>query len=606
MTTSSSTTSSIPQRSEIETKYTWNLADIYAGDDAWEADFKCGREIIRSASKYVGHLAESVQTLFECLEARTELGRIVFDLYQYAYLNKDLDNRVSKYQAMTERAAMLSSEAGAAFSFVEPELLALNEQELLAMERQFPKQGHYDFYFKDLIRSKAHIRSSEVEELLAQSSMMARGSDSIFSMLDDADLTFPSINDESGKEVKLTRQRYAKLLESSSQRVRRDANDAFHSSYKAHVNTIGATLSSSINKDLFYTKARRYETCLHRALDGGNIPLSVYRSLLDTTEGNLTGLHKYVEARKRILGLEYIYPFDMYCPLFPDQNVVTPYGEAVKNTLEAVRPLGEKYRTTMANGFGARWVDVFETEGKGGGAYNYGNYDSHPFVLMNYNDTVDNMFTLAHEMGHAMHSHLANSSQPRPKAQYSIFVAEVASTLNEGLLLEYLLGKTSDKRAKLDLLNRYLDNTMGTFFHQVLYARFELEIHKIVENGGAVSPEIMSEMWEKLTRKFYGSAMTIDEQAKFKWSRIPHFYNMYYVYQYATSYAASQAILAKFLAGENGIIEKYLTMLSNGGADYPVEQLKICGIDMTSPEPVLATLKQFQAKVEEMDRLTRE
>jgi len=606
MTTSSSTTSSIPQRSEIETKYTWNLADIYASDDAWEADFKRGREIIASASKYVGHLGESVQTLFECLEARTELGRIGFNLYQYAYLNKDLDNRVSKYQAMTERAAMLSSEAGAAFSFVEPELLAISEHLLLGMEKQFPKQGHYDFYVKDLIRSKAHVRSSEVEELLAQSSMMARGSDSIFSMLDDADLTFPSITDESGNEIKLTRQRYAKLLESSSQRVRRDANDAFHSSYKAHVNTIGATLSSSINKDVFYTKARHYESCLHRALDGGNIPLTVYHSLLDTTEANLAGLHKYVEARKRILGLEHIYPFDMYCPLFPEQNVAVPYDEAVRKTLEAVQPLGDKYHNTLAKGFQSRWVDVFETEGKGGGAYNWGNYDYHPFVLMNYNDTIDNMFTLAHEMGHALHSHLSNSSQPRPKAQYSIFVAEVASTLNEGLLLEYLLSKTSDKRAKLDLLNRYLDNTMGTFFHQVLYARFEMAIHKIVEEGGALSPETLSDLWEALTRQYYGASMTLDEHAKLKWSRIPHFYNMYYVYQYATSYAASQAILAKFLAGENGIIEKYLTMLSNGGADYPVEQLKICGIDMTRPEPVLATLKQFQAKVEEMDRLTRE
>ncbi len=606
MANDTATTNTIPQRSDMETKYTWNLTDIYKDDAAWEADYARGKEIIASASKYAGRLADSAKTLFECLETRTEIGRIGSNLYQYAYLNKDLDNRVSKYQAMTERAAMLGSEAGAAFSFVEPELLAIDESKLLAMEKQFPKDGHYDFYLKDLIRSKAHVRSSEVEELLAQSGMMARGSDSIFSMLDDADLTFPSITDESGNEIKLTRQRYAKLLESNSQRVRRDASDAFHTSYKAHINTIGATLSSSINKDLFYTKARRYETCLDRALDGGNIPLSVYHSLLETTEANLAGLHKYVEVRKRILKLEHIYPFDMYCPLFPEQNVTTPYDDAVRKTLDAVKPLGETYHGALKKGFETRWVDVFETEGKGGGAYNWGNYDSHPFVLMNYNDTIDNMFTLAHEMGHAMHSHLANTHQPRPKAQYSIFVAEVASTLNEGLLLEYLLKQTDDKRAKLDLLNRYLDNTMGTFFHQVLYARFELEMHKIVEDGGALSPEVLSEMWEKFTHQFYGPAMTLDDHAKLKWSRIPHFYNMYYVYQYATSYAASQAILAKFLAGEKGIIEKYLAMLSDGGADYPVEQLKRCGIDMASPEPVLATLKLFSAKVDEMDRLTRE
>ena len=593
----------VPQRDQIEDRHKWNLADIYPDDAAWEDDFKKAQQIIKSAGQFAGKLAESPKTMYACLSAGSELQMLLARLYQYAHLSKDLDNRVSKYQALTERAAVLASQAGAAFAYVEPELLEIDEAKLRDMAGQFEKTDEYDFYIEELIRSKAHIRSEEVEEVLAMSSTVARGPDNIFTMLDDADLKYGVIKDENGEEVQLTKQRFQKFMESSDRRVRKDANDTFYRAYKDHVNTIGASLSSSVNKDVFYAKARRYDSCLEAALDSDNIPTSVYHSLIDTTEGNLEGLHAYVSLRKRLLKIDTVYPYDLICPLFPDQDYEVEYDDAVRQVLESAQPLGEKYGRALKEAFDKRWIDVFETEGKGSGAYSYSTYTRHPFVLMNYNDTVDNMFTLAHEMGHAMHSNLANSTQCFPKARYSIFVAEVASTLNEGLLLDYLLKKVTDTRQRLYLLNRSVDNALGTFFAQILYAHFELAIHEEVEKGGALSPDRMNEIWRELTQKYFGPDMTVDEYTPLKWSRIPHFYNAFYVFQYATSFAASAAIMTRFLKGEDGLIERYLKMLSSGGNDHPIELLKICGVDMATSAPVEATLKLFADQVAEIDKL---
>lgn len=597
------TTQAIPQRQDISDKYKWNLADIYTTENDWENDYKKVQGLIGKAGQFKGKLGQTSVTLFECLEIKSEISLICANLYQYARLNQDLDNRQSKYQALTERAAMLASQAAAAWSFVEPELLTLDDQTLRSLAAGFPKTDIYDFMIEELIRSRAHIRSAEVEELLAQSAMIARGPETIFGMLDDADMKYPAIKDEKGQEVQLTRQRFAKFMESTDRRVRRDANDAFMGSYKEHINCIGASLASAINGDIFYARARNYKSSLEMALDAHNIPMSVYKSLIETTEHHLDGLHRWMALRKKILKLDELCAYDVYNPLFPEQDYEIPYDQAIRQVLEAVAPLGEKYGSIMQKGFGSRWVDVFETEGKGGGAYNSGNYLHHPFVLMNYNDTVDNMFTLAHEMGHALHSYLSSRHQPYVKSQYSIFVAEVASTLNEGLLLKYLLDKTDDPKQKLFLLNRHIDNTKGTFFHQVQFAHFELMIHEHVESGQALSPEILGQMWVDLLVKYYGPALTVDAFAQYKWARIPHFYMTYYVYQYATSYAASQAILDKFLSGEKGIIDNYLELISSGGNDYPINQLKKCGIDMTTPEPVLSTIRLFGQQVDEVERL---
>lgn len=602
-TTETKQSNTLPQRADIEEKDKWNLQDIYKTENDWEADFARAESLIEKAVEFTGKLADSSEVLYDCLETKDKLSLIIDNLFQYAKLNQDIDNRVSKYQAMTDRAAMLSSKARAAYSFVEPELLAIDDTVLRDMASKFPKTDVHDFYITELIRSREHIRSAEVEELLAQAAMIARGPDNLFTMLDDADIKYPSIKDEDGNEVQLTKQRYAKFMESSDQRVRRDAHRGFVSVYKEHLNTLASNYATSVNKDVFYARARRYESCLHHSLDAGNIPVSVYHSLLDNTEADLDGLHKWIALRKKILGLDEIYPYDLFCPLFPDQNYEVPYDEAVEMVFEAVSPLGEEYCSILRDGFSKRWVDVYESEGKGGGAYSWGNYSTHPFVKMNYNDTVDNMFTLAHEMGHALHSYLSNRTQPYPKAGYSIFVAEVASTLNEGLLLQHLLKKVTDVKQKLFLLNRHIDNTNGTFFHQVKFARFELTAHEVVEKGDAASAEKLCDIWLDIRKKYLGPAIKVDDLEKYRWARIPHFYTPFYVYQYATSYAASQAILDKFLSGEEGIIDKYLRLLSSGGSDYPIEQLKKCGVDMNTAGPVKATLKLFADQVDEVERL---
>ncbi len=605
-TTASTTPKAIPTRDEIEDVYKWNLKDIYPSEEAWETDFKKAEQLIEKAKTFAGKLTSSAETLYQCLETKSELFLLVARLYQYARLNQDLDNRVSRYQAMSERAAMLSSQAGVAFAYVEPELLQLDETELLRLSEQFPKTDVYDFYIRKLIRSRKHVRSQEVEEVLAESTMIARGPDTIFTMLDDADLKYPTIIDEDGNEVTLSKQRFAKFLDSPNRRVRKDAYEGFYSVYKEHINTLGATLSTAINADIFYARVRQFESSLHSALYNDNIPTSVYHSLIETTKQNLKSLHTYLSIRKRVLKLSELHTYDLICPLFPDKHFDIPYDEAQKTILEAIGPLGEKYRKIMQTGFDSRWIDVYETQGKGGGAYNWGSYGIHPFVLMNYNNTIENLFTLAHEMGHALHSYLSCAAQPYVKSQYSIFLAEVASTLNEGLLIHHLLQKTEDTKDKLYLLNRYIDMTVGTFYNQVLYAEFELTIHEKVEKGEALSPDMLTELWVNLTKKYYGPELAEDDYFGLKWCRIPHFYMNFYVYQYATSFAASQAILRKILAGEENIIERYITMLSAGGSNYPIELLKICGLDMTSPEPIQATLEMFSEHVEEMDKLTKQ
>ena len=595
----------LPSREQIGDKYKWDLTVMYADDDAWETDFDKAKQLLKKAPGFTGKLAGSATILFECLETRTALNQIVGDLFQYARLSRDLDNRVSKYQANFDRTAALTTEVATAFSFVEPELAAVDDSQLLKLASQFPKTDVYDFYIKELIRQRKHIRSQEVEAVLAQATMMARGPDAIFTMLNDADLKYPSVRDEKDQEVRLTKQRFAKFMESTDRRVRTDAHVGFYSVYRDHANTLAAALSAGVNVNVFNARVRKFANALQAALDQGNIPTSVYHQLIDATEANLQGLHDYVRLRRRLLKLDEIKSYDMVCPLVPERHYEVAYDDAISEIVNALRPLGSDYLGTLADGFGSRWVDVHETDGKGSGAYSWGNYRTHPFVLMNYNDTVDSMFTLAHEMGHALHSHYSNRRQPFVKSQYSIFVAEVASTLNEGLLAQHLLAKATDDLDRLYVLVRQMDDTVATFFNQVMYARFELTIHEEIEKGGALSPDRLNGLWRELTQKYYGSNMVVDDLTPLKWSRIPHFYLNFYVYQYATSYAASQAILSKVIAGEPGIVAKYLELLSAGGSDYPIEQLRRCGVDMTTPAPVNATLSFFAEQVRQANRLTR-
>jgi oligoendopeptidase F len=596
-------TKKLLQRSDVEEKDRWYLYELFENDESWEKAFESASKLIEEADSFSGKLNDPKQ-LWGALELRAELSEKVFTLFQYARLHLHLDNRQSTYQEMTDRATFLFSQAGAALAFIEPELMKLTDDQLRELADNFEKSDIYDFYIEELIRSRQHIRSEEVEQLLSLSQTFSGGQENIFNMLDDADIKYPSIKDEQGNEVQLTKQRYSKFMESSDAKVRKDANDNFNKVYQEHINSIGVMLSTEVNKNIFYAKARNYESCLHRSLDGFNIPVDVYNSLLDNTEANIKGLHKWTSLRKKLLKLDKIGMYDMVCPLFPDADYEVSYQEAIDATIACCLPLGKEYTEILKHAFDNRWVDVYETEGKSSGAFSWGNYSNHPYVLMNYNNTVDNMFTLAHELGHALHSYLSNKHQPFSKHQYSIFVAEVASTLNEGLLMQHLLKKTESKEQKLYLLNRHIDNTMGTFLNQVMYSRFELMIHQHVESGQALSADTMTGFWADLTKKYFGPDMTIDEFGGIKWSRVPHFYLNFYVYQYATSYAASQAILQKFIDGEDGIIDKYLTLLKSGGSNYPIELLKECGVDMISPDPVRATIDLFEQQVEQIANLT--
>ena len=606
MNTAATTASkAVSTRSEIDAKYLWNLTDLYTSDDDWEKSFAHCQSLVKKAPAYSGTLAQSSQSLWECLELRSEVTLAVSRLYQYAHLNKDSDTRVSTYQGMTDRAVMLSSDAGAAFAFIEPELTAISDLRLNELAAGFSDKNRYDLYISELIRTRKHIRSTEVEELLAQSAVVARGPDSIYTMLNDADMKYPSITDEQGREVQLTKQRLAKFMESSNRPVRQAAYRGFYSTYQEHLNTCAASLAASVNGDVFYSRARKFDSCLESALFRDNIPQAVYRGLIETTESHLESLHRYFHLRRRILKLDDLHSWDLSNPLFPDQDYEIEYDSAVSEIQSALKPLGSDYSRLVEESFTRRWIDVFETQGKGSGAYSYGTYGKHPYILMNYGDTVDNQFTLAHEVGHAMHSCLSNANQPSQKAAYSIFVAEVASTLNEGLLLQYLLKRTDDPRKKLYLINKHIDDTIGTFFFQVMLAHFELSIHESVEHGEALTPDRLNEIYAGLINTYYGPALVTDEYSAIKWSRIPHFYNSFYVFQYATSFAASQAILKKHLDGDSGIVERYLTLLKSGGCDYTIALLKKCGVDMSTPEPVMATLDLFSSEVAELEKLAK-
>ncbi len=593
----------IPQRTDIDERYTWRLSDIYPDDSAWNVDYDRVTKLLGEAPGYSGRATESASTLWEILELSSEVSQLLGRLYQYAYLNKDLDNRESKYQEMVRRVTQLSTQVAAAFSWLEPELLKQDDDTLRSLAQQFPDNDRYDFYIEELIRSKAHVRSEEVEEVLATAGLMSTGPEQIFSLLDDADIDYPTIKDADGHDLKLTKQRYAKLMESPHREVRERAHVGFYEPYNDLRNTIGAALAASVNGDLFFVRTRRYESSLHRALHGDNIPEAVYRGLIEATEKNLDGLHRYMALRARVLKIDAVRPWDLYNPLFPDADYTVPYDTAVASVIAACEPLGDRYVRRLRDAFESRWVDVYETQGKGGGAYSFGNYNTHPYVLMNYNDSVDNMFTLAHEMGHAMHSTLSNETQSYQKASYSLFVAEVASTLNEALLMEKLIAEADSDRTRMYLLNKQLQDTLGTFFNQVMYAHFELAIHEEVENGGALSPDAMTKLWGDMNDQYYGPSYDGDDLAPLKWARVPHFYRAYYVFQYATSFSASAAIMTMIADGDSQAVERYLTLLAAGGRDHPIELLRHCGVDMETPAPVEATLATFAGGVDELERL---
>ena len=596
-------TGSIPQRSEIEDKYKWKVEDIFQDNEAWETSFISLKTGISSFEQYQGHLGDTPEMLLNCLRLRDSLELIGDNLYVYAYLKLDEDNRVSQYQEMGDRISGLYSELSTATAFIEPELLSMDDEKLEAFMRDNPGLNLYRFYLEDLMRRKAHVLSDKEEALLALVGPVASAPSRIFTMIDDADISYGSIIDEESNELQLTKQRYYKIMESTDRRVRRDANKAYNEAYLNYINTLAATLAASVKRDYFYMKARGYNSCLEMSLNRYNIPVSVFYNLIDAVNANLAPLHKWTALRKRILGYDTLYTYDLSVPLAPKLKEEYSYEEAKKMVLNGLKPLGTEYMGEFEKGLNSGWVDVYETEGKGSGAYQWGTYNSHPYVLLNHSGMLEDIFTIAHEMGHALHAEYTNRNEPYIYSNHSLFVAEVASTCNEAVLMKYLLKNATSKKEKMALLNYYIKQIIGTFYTQVMFSEFELAIHERIESGQALSADYLRQTYRGIYQKYWGPELVIGEINDLGGMRISHFYRQYYVYQYATCYAAAQMLSQKILDEGEGFLDKYKQFLSTGSSKYPVDILKDAGVDMTTPEPINRTLTLFSELVDEMERL---
>lgn len=591
------------QRSEIEDRHKWKLEDIYQSDNDWRTDLAKFKEMFPRIATFRGILSQSGETLFECLDLRDNTSILFYKLYIYAHLKLDEDNRSSLYQAMCDEISALSTVFSETGSYLTPEIIAISDDRLAKMKAECDKLTLYDHHLDEMRRMRAHVLSPDEEKLLALAGNVTRGPSQIYRMIDDADIKYGSIIDEHGDKVALTKQRYHDFLESKDRRVRKDAMETFLDAYKSYLNTLGATLSTSVYKDLYFAKARKYDSCLAAALDGDNIPPETYRNLISTVDAHLGVLHRYVALRKRVLKIDELHLYDIFVPLVPEAKMVIPYEEAIKSITEGLLPLGKNYNDDLRKAFTAGWIDVYESEGKGSGAYSWSTYATHPFVLMNFNDTLDNMFTLAHEMGHGLHSLYSKLHQPYIYSGHSIFTAEVASTTNEELLMHYMLDRAKDKEQRAYLLNYYIQQIVGVFFTQVMFSQFEDQVHRDVEAGKPLSAELMRQTYRQLQQKFWGPDLVMDDYGDIGCLRIGHFYRAFYVYQYATSYSAATLIAQRLLAGDEQQLKRYLEFLKAGESKYPIAILQDAGVDLTKPDAIEATALLFGRLVDQLDDL---
>jgi len=593
----------LPKRDEIDPKYKWKLEHIYAGDDEWEEDFRKIQELSREITKYKGKLAGDMNTLLECLKLSDELLSLNDKLYAYSRMRRDEDNAQPRYQALTDRATALATEVYASVSFIVPEIISIDEAVLKKAIEEVPGFSLYRQYFDEILRQKKHILSQREEELLALTADMSNAPSDIFTMFNNADIKFGFIKDENGEEVEVTKGRYIKFLESQDRRVRRDAFKTLYRSYTAMKNTLAAALNSELKCNKFYASVRKYDSSLAASLDKDNVPTEVYDNLIDTVNKNLPLLHRYLRLRKKVLKLDELHMYDLYVPLVEQPSKNIPFEESQEIVLKALAPLGSQYVEDLRSAFESGWIDVYENQGKTSGAYSWGTYLTHPYVLLNYQGTVNDVFTLAHEMGHAMHSYYTNKTQPYIYSDYKIFVAEVASTVNESLLSHYLLKNTDDKKMKAYLLNHYLEEFRGTIFRQTMFAEFEKITHQKIEAGEALNAQEFCNIYRALNEKYFGPEAVIDEEIAMEWARIPHFYSSFYVYKYATGKSASTSLAEQILTEGEPAVKRYIEFLKSGSSDYPLELLKKAGVDLSKPEPVEAALKVFGKTLDELEVL---
>lgn len=593
-------TNKLPERKQLDDRYKWKLQDIFQTDDAWQDEFSSIEELLPSVKGYQGKLDTNAEALYNCLSLQNIIEERFGRLFLYAGLSNDQDTSEPQYQDFRGKASALMARINQSSAFIQPEILTIGKQKVDHFLDHFEPLQTYSHLLEDLFRSAEHVLPPEQEQLLALSGELAQGAADIFSMFNNADIRFPSIIDEKGNEVEVTKARHQRFMESSDRRVREDSYRALYGAYAGWTNTLAATLSTAVKRNLFYARARKYNTALDAALDGDNIPPAVYDNVVDTINKNIQPLHEYMSVRKDMLNVDRVRPWDLTVPLVSDVDFDIPYDDAASILLEALQPLGEEYVETVKEAFKEGWVDVFENRGKRSGAYSWSTFGVHPYILMNYNSTLNNLFTLAHEFGHAMHSWYTHRNQPNHYSHYTIFVAEVASTLNEALLMDYLLKRETGNKRRY-LLNEYIDQIRGTVYNQALFAELEREIHRHAEKGQTLTADYLNNLTDKLYNTYLGDAFENEDLYKINWSRIPHFYYNFYVYKYATGFSAATALARKILDGDENARDAYLHFLSRGNSAYSIQLLQDAGVNMLSAEPIEQTttllsdlLTQFQ------------
>ena len=595
----------IPVRNEADPKYTWALEDVYANNDVWKADLEKARALPAQLAAYKGHLGDSAQKLLEFLQLGDDISVLFDALYGYAQRRSDEDTANSLYQGMTSQAMSAMVAVDAASSFETPELLAIPDDKL---EQFYQEEPALDTYRLALIRirsKRAHILSDAEEKLLAAAGEMSHAPDSVYSVFADADLKFPSATDKDGNSHPVTHGTYIPLMHSADRVLRKSAFASLYSVYGQFRNTAAALLSAQVKQLKFYADARKYDSTLQASLDGNYVPTEVYTNLISAVHENMAPMYRYVDLRRKLLGVDELHMYDLYTPIVSDVDVNIPYEEAKQTVYDALACMGDDYRAILKEGFDNRWIDVYENVGKCSGAYSAG-LRKHPYVLLNYSGTLDSMFTLAHEMGHAIHSYLSNKHQPIAYSNYSIFVAEVASTCNEALLMQHLLKTTKDKKRRAYLINYFLEQFRTTLYRQTMFAEFELEINRRNERGESLTAESLNALYHELNHQYFGDDIVIDKEIDLEWARIPHFYYDYYVYQYATGYSAAIALSRRILKEGAPAVKDYIHFLSGGCSTDPISLLRGAGVDMASTAPIHDALQLFDELITEMEQLMEE
>lgn len=597
---------SLPLREELPIEQTWDLTMIFESDEEWENAYEKASKEIDTLKSYEGSLDNGSQAFLEALEKMLGVFRRASVVYTYAHLKSDQDTNNSDYKAMSNRALSLMTNAEAASSWFEPELLSLSEEKI---ENYFEENSDLELYrheIQKITKKREHVLSSEVEGLLASAGEVFSGATQTFNVLNNADIEFPEVTDENGDKVQLSHGLYGQLLESKNRDVRKEAFNKLYNVYGGLKNTFASTLQTNVKKNNYLAKAHNYESARDQALSNNHIPESVHDTLIEVVNDHLHLLHRYMKVRKKLLGLEELNMYDLYVPMIGESSTKYDFEEATEKTFEALKPLGSEYEAVLSEAFNNRWIDVMENKGKRSGAYSSGTYDTAPYILLNWHDSLNHLYTLVHELGHSVHSYFTRNNQPHVYGDYSIFLAEIASTTNENLLTDHLLKDAKNNEEKAQILNHYLDGFKGTVFRQTQFAEFEHWIHSEDAKGNPLTADYISGQYAELNKKYYGSAVENTPGIEYEWARIPHFYMNYYVYQYSTGFCAATALADRILNDEENALKDYLNYLKAGNSDYPIEVMKKAGVNMTNKDYIVRAMKVFEDRLNQLEAIVEE